>query len=459
MVISIHIVSWLINNVNLHDNTFNILQDTNNLSSSPYFCGICDIRQISKPSEVWCPDCDEGLCTECLDHHILVKPSQNHTTILIAAYQNLPSYVLESKEHCSEHHEKFTLYCKQHACPCCGICMVESHRDSLDVSILQNIIKDVKTSDIFNEIEQLINEMIEIIGKIRQNRETNSCAVTEQKIVVGNEIRELRISINNHLDKLQDDLMKELTETENRITDETRDLIVSLDEKQKGLTEYQTNVVNIKEYASDLQTYLAVQQIEKEVETHDSCVQALVNSDSLNTANLSYRLDAGLKTITTSIQKFGEVIVESKPCELTFARKKDKQAQLMVADLSPPISVDNIQLNLKQKINIKGRSIRGCSFPPDSRIVLSCYSTDTISFINKEGVELFQIDRDKIGSDTYDTVYIKDSNSVVVLSGFGRNRCINIIDIVNNEILSTISMDTDIVGMAIRGGTIYYCAW
>ena len=253
--------------------------------------------------------------------------------------------------------------------------------------------------------------------------------------------------------------MKELTETENQITDETRDLIVSLDEKQKELTEYQTNVVNIKKYASDLQTYLAVQHIEKEVETHDTCLQALVNSDSLNTAKLSYRLDAGLKTITTSIQKFGEVIVESKPCELTFARKKDKQAQLMVADLSPPISVDNIQLNLKQKINIKGRSIRGCSFLPDSRIVLSCYSTDTISFINKEGVELFQIDRDKIGSDTYDTVYIKDSNSVAVSSGFGRNRCINIIDIVSNEVLTTISMDTDIVGMAIRGGTIYYCAW
>jgi hypothetical protein len=67
--------------------------------------------------------------------------------------------------------------------------------------------------------------------------------------------RELRTRINHHLDKLQDDLMKELTEAENQITDETRDLIVSLDEKQKGLTEYQTNVVNIKEYASDLQTY------------------------------------------------------------------------------------------------------------------------------------------------------------------------------------------------------------
>jgi hypothetical protein len=68
----------------------------------------------------------------------------------------------------------------------------------------------VKTSDIFNEIEQLISEMIETIGKIRQNREINSSAVREQKIIVENEIREVRKTINNHLDKLQEDLIKEL---------------------------------------------------------------------------------------------------------------------------------------------------------------------------------------------------------------------------------------------------------
>jgi hypothetical protein len=31
------------------------------MSSSPSFCGIWDIRHISKPSEVWCPQCEEGL--------------------------------------------------------------------------------------------------------------------------------------------------------------------------------------------------------------------------------------------------------------------------------------------------------------------------------------------------------------------------------------------------------------
>jgi hypothetical protein len=38
----------------------------------------------------------------------------------------------------------------------------------------------------FNEIERSIDELIETIGKIRQNRETNASAVKEQKILVEN---------------------------------------------------------------------------------------------------------------------------------------------------------------------------------------------------------------------------------------------------------------------------------
>jgi DNA-binding beta-propeller fold protein YncE len=91
-------------------------------------------------------------------------------------------------------------------------------------------------------------------------------------------------------------------------------------------------------------------------------------------------------------------------------------------------------------------------------MVLSCWYDDTIIFINKEGVISSQIGKDKTGSYAYDSVYIKDNNSVAVSSGFGVNRCIAIIDIASNEFLTTISMDTHIFGMAIRSGSIYYCA-
>jgi hypothetical protein len=95
--------------VNFYFNTNNILQDITIMSSSPSSCGICDIRHISKPSEVWCPDCEEGLCTACLEHHSLAKPFGNHITIPISEYQKLPSYVLEINKLCNEHQEQFNL--------------------------------------------------------------------------------------------------------------------------------------------------------------------------------------------------------------------------------------------------------------------------------------------------------------------------------------------------------------
>jgi vacuolar-type H+-ATPase subunit I/STV1 len=149
---------------------------------------------------------------------------------------------------------------------------------------MKEIIKNVKTSSMFNETEHLIKEMIETIGKIRQNRETNSSSVREQTRIIENEIQELRTKINNHLDRLQGNLMTELDEAEIQVTDETRELLVSLEEKQKELTEYQTNIVNIKKYASDLQTFIALKQIEKQVETQDACLQSLVNIDSTTTS-------------------------------------------------------------------------------------------------------------------------------------------------------------------------------
>jgi DNA-binding beta-propeller fold protein YncE len=250
--------------------------------------------------------------------------------------------------------------------------------------------------------------------------------------------------------------MKELTEAETTITEKTRELMVSLDKKEKELTEYQKTIVNIKQYASDLQTFLVMKQIENDVETLDTSIHDLINSDSLNQTKLSCQIDTTLKNIATNIDLFGEVVVESKPCELIFGRKQDKKAQMMVAD-PPPMSVDNIQLNLKQKINTKGSRMRGCSLLTDGRMMLSSYRKHIVRFINKDGVKIFQIGKDKTGSSTYDTVYIKDNNSVAVSSGSGVKRCITIIDIEKKKIMTTISMNTDIYSMAVRGRTIYYC--
>ena len=122
--------------------------------------------------------------------------------------------MLEIKEHCNEHHEKISLYCEEHECPWCRICNVGNRKDFKEVTVLENITKNVKTSTMFNETEHLIQEMFETIGTIRQNRETNSSSVKEQKRIIQSEIQELRTKVNSIRDKLQENLIKELTEAE-----------------------------------------------------------------------------------------------------------------------------------------------------------------------------------------------------------------------------------------------------
>jgi DNA-binding beta-propeller fold protein YncE len=70
--------------------------------------------------------------------------------------------------------------------------------------------------------------------------------------------------------------------------------------------------------------------------------------------------------------------------------------------------------------------------------ILFCKSTNTVSFINTEGVELFQIGRDKTGSYAFDTVHMKDNNSIAVSSAGGDNICIVIIDIDSQKVMITI---------------------
>jgi hypothetical protein len=68
--------------------------------------------------------------------------------------------------------------------------------------------------------------------------------------------------------------------------------------------------------------------------------------------------------------------------------------------------------------------------------------------VNSQG-----IDSTTTGAGTYDTIYIKDNNSVAVSSGDqGVNRCINIINIESKEVMTTISMDTGICILSTDNG-------
>ena len=75
-------------------------------------CGICEAQHITKYADHWCPECDEGLCAACENHHKISKGTRNHGIISIENYQKLPSCISEICHHCKDHDMKYQNFVK-----------------------------------------------------------------------------------------------------------------------------------------------------------------------------------------------------------------------------------------------------------------------------------------------------------------------------------------------------------
>ncbi|CAC5414297.1 unnamed protein product [Mytilus coruscus] len=179
------------------------------MASNWSLCDVCDNRQITKPSVVWCSECDEGLCNDCEKHHSISKGTKNHETVSITEYKTLPTEVLQIAQVCKLHNKKYEFFCRRHDCPCCKKC-VKSHNNCKSLADINELIKNVKTSNAFYEIEQTLLEVVENIKRLSTNRKENLKSLKDKKREIEAEIRQNRTKIIDHLDKLQDNLIKRI---------------------------------------------------------------------------------------------------------------------------------------------------------------------------------------------------------------------------------------------------------
>ncbi|XP_076076632.1 uncharacterized protein LOC143047448 [Mytilus galloprovincialis] len=412
-------------------------------------CGICENLQITKPSVVWCSECDEGLCGDCKKHHVVSKASKNHETVSIAKYKNLPTEVLQISQTCKLHNEKYELFCTKHDCPCCKKC-VKSHNDCKGLTDINELIKNVKTSNAFNEIEQTLQEVIENITRLCTNRNENLKSIENKKREIEAAIKQTRINVNHHLDKLQDDLIKELMTVEQREKSKIEKLLTSLNKKEKEIAEVQENFASIKHHASELQTFLTMKDIEKDIIGEEKFIKSIATSDSTNQVNISCQINKSLQQITDSVQKFGEIYVCSDPCDFSIHKRKNKQAQIMVT--IPTRDIDNLTLTLQKRINTKLSDVSGCLLLPGDRMVFSSYTDNKLTVLKSDGSKDFEIKN--IGP-TFDVVFIGD-DSIAVTSG--NSNQINIIDIKKKSKSKLIKVDSYTGGVVYKKGHLIYCA-
>ncbi|CAC5416844.1 unnamed protein product [Mytilus coruscus] len=426
------------------------------MATSSQSCCVCYLRHITNPSIVWCTECDEGLCTECKEHHRFSKASRGHRVIRIAEYQKLPAEILKITQYCTKHDKKYQFYCQKHECPCCSKCIVENHNECRDTVELDDIIHDAKTSNALCEIEETLVEVAENLQKIRQHQQDNLTTFKESRQEIENEIKTTRIKINNHLDKLQEDLMKQLYAVEEKENLKICQLLSSLETREKEITDCQRNIVIIKKHATDLQMFLSMKQIKEDVYSKNKFVQSLEEDKNFKQSSLSYKINTSMKNMMSHIISFGEVRIETKSCDIALIRKKAKQAQMMVPTVQSR-SIENIKLAIQKTFNTQGNFIFGCCMLSDGRMAFTYYWDCKIIIFNTKGIKDFKV---KMPCNVYDIVYISEDNALAVSSGGSEKQCITIIDLKRKQIKKTISLDSYLYGIvALKDNRLIYSGY
>ena len=53
-------------------------------------CDLCEVQHLTNEAEIWCPQCEEALCSKCKAHHEIARITKKHETVPIEDYCKLP---------------------------------------------------------------------------------------------------------------------------------------------------------------------------------------------------------------------------------------------------------------------------------------------------------------------------------------------------------------------------------
>ena len=221
--------------------------------SDDKLCSFCDPSPIK--AVTWCSDCDDCLCSDCLRQHKSSKLFKTHTTISLEDYNELTTVVQALNYHCEDHDEQLDLFCPIHSRPCCIRCSLISHKECAGVAPIKDFTPNVKSSQAMLDLEQTLKELGSLVKRHTDDKEDNIQQLLTRKKEICEEIHKIRKSLNDHLDPLQETLIRRINKTVDDVTLQLGDVKNSLTEIENRTSDITLEFNKIKEHESNLQTF------------------------------------------------------------------------------------------------------------------------------------------------------------------------------------------------------------
>ncbi|XP_071168475.1 uncharacterized protein [Mytilus edulis] len=418
-------------------------------------CGVCESQHVTTDATFWCPECDEGLCSTCLKYHNASKLSRNHEVISVDNYKQLPSFVASVQQYCSDHDKKYQLYCLQHESPCCPHCVTTTHK-KCNLTALDEIVKTSKTSALFDNLEQSLEDLKENLKRIKEDREKNLSKVQQSRDQIQSEIKTMRDKINKHLDSIEQKILQDLGDVEKGVNSELRCIQTKLLDHTKTVEELQTNISAIKNYASELQVFVGMKKIETDIEHEEKFVVSLLEDGSLQQVDIDFKHNHKLPDIFSTAD-YGKIFRIASSPTIAIKLEKNKQAQFLVAPSVEKKTINDInvsshrKLKLPELLNYPSR-FTGCTITTAGRIVLVDWNYNHVFVLNENESLECKID---VSFQPLDVTCI-DDNTIAITHNYSPFE-LEIINISSKQKERQIRNSNACYGITKRQGRLIYC--
>ncbi|XP_071141887.1 uncharacterized protein [Mytilus edulis] len=242
----------------------------------------------------------------------------------------------------------------------------------------------------FQEINGSIEDVSKNIKRIRKDREATMETQIQNTKSIMNQVKETRTKINAHLDEIQNILLRELKEITDKVGRSTQELNNKLDKLKNKLTKCQTCLNKVNKDGTELQTFLTMKRIEKEINHADSTIHCLIEDGQLDKVDFKTEIQSELNKIILNVDSFGCIINDNIHSDIPLVNRKMMQAQIVIP-LAPKRSIDNITLNLQKTIKTSVETVEGCILLPNCKVVLSCFQQGMLTFLSENGETDFNL--------------------------------------------------------------------
>ncbi|XP_063400090.1 tripartite motif-containing protein 2-like [Mytilus trossulus] len=381
-------------------------------------CDVCAGQSISKQAVKWCPECEEAYCSECIKHHGIAKATKDHSVIAVDNYLKLPPFVLETKHHCTKHGSRFQNYCRSHETPCCKRCIDTDHKKCSDLPALDDIIHDAKSSVAFADIEERLQSLKKFFSEVITEKEENLNKLKVKRETIEKQIRKIRKDINQHLDNLEKEILHKIFNQENHHQRNIEITSKQMKIQSSRINSLLENMEPIKQYASNLQTFLSTKEIDKELYKTEKEVEVLCEDGSLKRYDISFIKDDKLGNFMEGLKSFGKISSTGQPTEIVYAKSKVKQAQIVAV---PCKHVLNINLVLEKKVMVPRPGdgmaglVTGCVILQNKNFLFSFrgLNISCLSLLDEHGGKIFVLTREHIGFQFSGIAVINDTTVAI----------------------------------------------